>query len=105
MSMFVTFLLLFCVYILWHSVNNCLCMKTVKTAFKGFKRNYPFLASLKKNQTSLGEKNEDSLQDKNVTATPEVFKREGSVNVTWLKVGLLCNLEHRSPCLQAPILK
>lgn len=25
--------------------------------------------------------------------------------LTWLKVGLLCNLEHRSPCLQAPILK
>lgn len=25
--------------------------------------------------------------------------------LTWLKVGLLCNLEQRSPCLQAPILK
>lgn len=32
-------------------------------------------------------------------------KASHSNNLTWLKVGLLCNLEQRSPCLQAPILK
>lgn len=54
--MFVTFLLLFC-GTLWTTI----CVWRPLTAFKGFKRNDPFLASLKTNQTSLGEKNEDTV--------------------------------------------
>lgn len=33
----------------------------------------------------------------------QVFK--GKTDLTWLNVGLLCSLEQRSPCRQAPILK
>lgn len=36
---------------------------------------------------------------------PQWTIASNSSNLTWLNVGLLCNLEQRSPCLQAPILK
>ena len=34
-----------------------------------------------------------------------LYKNAYSNTLTWLKVGLLCSREHRSPCRQAPILK